>query len=103
MSLTQELRNPSSAMSRWLDENFDLEDAIRKFESQAGTSNTIKPDGNLKDYPWTVVGSAVEFRIRQNCGTDYYGTSAALGDLSRFGACQFHDALAILWEEHKAE
>ena len=88
MSLTKELKNPGSAISKWLDNNFDLDAPIHQLERQARGVGTIKPEGNLRDYPWSVVGSAVEFRIRQYCGIEYYSTTAALGGAVSLCFCQ---------------
>ena len=100
MSLTKELKNPGSAISKWLDNNFDLDAPIHQLERQARGVGTIKPEGNLRDYPWSVVGSAVEFRIRQYCGIEYYSTTAALGGAGDMTTSMFHDALAVLWDDH---
>ncbi len=45
----------------------------------------------------------MEFRLRQACGVQYYRTTAALGNLGRMSNGIFHDALAMLWDDHRAE
>ncbi len=103
MSITSELKNPRSAASLWLDANFDLDAVAAGLGPQVDGADTIRPEGNLKDYPWSTVGSAVEFRLRQACGVDYYRTTAAFGNLGRMSNGIFHDALAMLWDNHQAE
>ncbi len=104
MSITSELKNPHSAASLWLDANFELDAVARGLGAQVEGSDTIRPGGNLKDYPWSIVGSAVEFRLRQACGVQYYSTTAQFGRVGRsFTDAMFHDALALLWDDHQAE
>ncbi len=103
-SITSELKNPCSAASFWLDANFDLDAVVAGLGAQVDGADTIRPGGNLKDYPWSIVGSAVEFRLRQACGVQYYGTTAQFGRVGRsFAGAMFHDALALLWDDHQAE
>ena len=103
MSITSELKNPHSAASLWLDANFDMFYVSAGLGAQADGADTIRPGGDLKDYPWPTVGSAVEFRLRQACGVRYYDTTAAFGGLGSFSDGMFHDALALLWHEHALE
>lgn len=101
MSLTQELRNPKSAISIWLDENFYLDDVIAMLASQADEAGTLRPKGRLANYPWSTVGSAVEFRLRQFFGTEYEITSASLGEIQHPNGHLLHSILGNLWEENR--
>ena len=50
----------------------------------------------LANYPWTVVGSAVEYRLGQFFGTEYEITSAALGEIQGHKGHLFHCVLGSL-------
>lgn len=99
MSLTNELRDPRSQVSRWVDEHFDIPAIVGMIRPQMEGLTTIKPAGDLAGYPWSIVGNAVEFRLRQSCEIDYYATSASLAMAEELAV--FHDALAVLWDKHK--
>ena len=103
MSLTQELRNPQSRASRWLATNFELDTVVEKLRAQASGTETIRPTGYLKDYPWSTVGHAVEFRLRQIRDTPYFATTASIARVSNSPSITrlFHDALALLWDAHR--
>lgn len=99
MSLTSELRDPGSLVSKWVDENFDIPAIVGLLRPQVQGLTTIKPAGALAGYPWSVVGNAVEFRLRQSCEVDYYATSACLAMSDQLAV--FHDVLAVLWDKYK--
>ena len=103
MSITQELRNPQSRASRWLATNFELDTVVEKLGAQASGTETIRPTGYLKDYPWSTVGHAVEFRLRQIRDTPYFATTASIARVSNSPSITrlFHDALALLWDAHR--
>lgn len=101
MSLTKELKDPNSSASQWIGEHFDLQSVICLLEAQLQGLDTIRPACDLACYPWATVGNAVEFRLRQTCGVDYYNTTAALGMARKLA--MFHDALAVLWDKYKDE
>ncbi len=103
MSITSKLKNPDSAASRWLDANFDLDAATKCLGAQVGGADTIRPGGDLKNYPWANVGHAVELRLDQACGVHYYKTAGPYGQMERFTNAGFHDALAMLWGAHIEE
>ena len=99
MSLTSELRDPGSQVSKWVDENFDIPAIVGLIRPQVEGLTTIKPAGDLAGYPWSIVGNAVEFRLRQSCEIDYYATSASLAMAEELAV--FHDVLAVLWDKYK--
>ena len=99
MSLTRRLKDPESAVSRWVDTNFDLSEIVRLVMPQVQDLKSMMPEGDLFNYPWATVGNAVELRMRQGCEIDYYATSAAM---AMGGEPQvLHDALAVLWDKYK--
>jgi hypothetical protein len=105
MSITRELSNPQSRASRWLAANFKLDALLLLLGEQVNVTDTIRPTGFLKDYPWPVVGHAVEFRLRQMLDTQYFATTASVAPVSASAILTrlFHDALALLWNEHQSE
>jgi hypothetical protein len=99
MSLTRELKDPESQISRWVDTNFDIPAIIQVLTPQIESLAAIMPPGKLANYPWSTVGNAVEFRLRQSCEVDYYATSASLAMAEELSV--FHDVLAVLWDKYK--
>jgi hypothetical protein len=98
MSLTSELKDPGSQVSKWVDTNFDVPAIVGMLRPQIEGLTTIKPAGVGAGYPWSIVGNAVEFRLRQSCEIDYYATSASLAMPDELAI--FHDALAVLWDKY---
>ncbi|MHB8191017.1 MAG: hypothetical protein ACYDHP_11495 [Ferrimicrobium sp.] len=94
MSITSELKDLHSPASLWPEANFDLDAVAAALVAQADGSDTIRPGGGyLKAYLWSIVGGAVEFRLRQA-----YGRAILRHDRSvhtpapgRLGAGVFHD------------
>ena len=99
MSLTRELKDPESQISRWVDTNFDIPAIIQVLTPQIESLAAIMPPGKLANYPWSTVGNAVEFRLRQSCEVDYYATSASMAMSEELSV--FHDVLAVLWDKYK--
>lgn len=105
MSITRELSNPQSKASRWLAANFELDAVAVLLGTRVGSTETIRPTYYLKDYPWSTVGHAVEFRLRQIRDTPYFATTASLARVSNSPSVTrlFHDALALLWDAHQQD
>ena len=99
MSLTRQLQDPKSQVSMWVDTNFDIPAIVQFLRPQLEGLATVAPAGDLTSYPWSTVGNAVEFRLRQSCEIDYYATSASLAVPEELAG--FHDALAVLWDRYK--
>ena len=89
MSITRELTNPQSKASQWLAANFELDAVAVLLGTQVGSTETIRPTGYLKDYPWSTVGHAVEFRLRQIRNTPYFAHRQQL--------CQHLNTGVITW------
>ncbi|MHB1733000.1 MAG: hypothetical protein ACYCU8_06040 [Ferrimicrobium acidiphilum] len=105
MSITRELKNSQSKASKWLAANFELDALSVLLGAQVDATDAIRPTGFLKDYPWSVVGHAVEFRLRQMRDTPYFATTASVAPVSSSANITrlFHDALGLLWDEHQSE
>lgn len=102
MSLTRELKYSNSPISQWFQANFDLTPASTKLTEQIGSLDTIKPQGPLASYPWSTVGHAVEFRLRQACGVKYTDTVAWLGRFAGTAGHLLQEAVALHWERFKS-
>ncbi len=65
MSLTSELHRPDSPISRFFAEHFPDRDRFwQAWSDRVWTLPTIRPEGSLADYPWALVGAALDYRIR---------------------------------------
>lgn len=96
MSITSELRNPKSAASLWLAENFDLKPIISLLAAQGKGLATTTQGGDPKGYPWSTVGHAVELRLRQRCGIQWRPRGYT-------NSPTFEWALVALWDYHQRE
>jgi hypothetical protein len=104
MPITTELKDPQSKSSRWLRAHFDLETLAASLGADAEGADTLRPERVFKDYPWSTVGHAIEFRLRQIRGVPYFGTSASSAPVgsSPILSQLFHDALALLWDKYQS-
>lgn len=99
MPITRELKYPHSAASRWLSTNFDLNEAVVWLNSQVKECVTIRPEGHLKDYPWSTVGHAVELGLDQALGINYYETPGPVVPSQLAWDAGLYDAVALIWDE----
>ena len=86
MSLTSELHRPDSPVSRFFAEHFPDRDGFwSAWSEKVGRFPSIRPGGPLANYPWALVGAALDYRIRV-CWQPYFAedTVAAVGaDVAR--------------------
>ena len=103
MSLSSELKNPSSHISTWVAQNFDLTVPLSELLVQTKTfAPTIRPTQH-PPYPWATVGHAVELRMNQAMGLSYKDTPAPYGIGGKVRQLGLHDALNVLWTEFSRE
>lgn len=105
MSLTSELHRPDSPISRFFAKNFPARDSFwSAWTERVWKYNAIRPEGPLANYPWALVGAALDYRIRV-CWRPYAAgdTVAAVGGrfARQFGmpdaAEMWHD-LSARWD-----
>ncbi len=86
MSLTSEMHRPDSPISRFFAEHFPDRDGFwSAWSEKVWPFPSIRPEGPLADYPWALVGAALDYRIRV-CWQPYFAedTVAAVGaDVAR--------------------
>ena len=65
MSLTQELRRENSPIHTFLKQHFPDKDGFwHTWSERIATLRTTRPQGPLVGYPWALVGTAIDYRIR---------------------------------------
>lgn len=99
MSLTSQLRDPNSPVARFFAENFpDHRGFASAWSKRVRLLPTIRPEGATADYPWPLVGAALDYRIRV-CWEAYpaESTVAALGGGEGGYLPISSDGLALLW------
>jgi hypothetical protein len=65
VSATNEIRHPGSLIARFLREQFPvLSDLATDFERQTHGAETLAPMKAGGDYPWSMVGTAIDYRLR---------------------------------------
>jgi hypothetical protein len=65
VSATNEIRHPGSLIARFLREQFPvLSDLATDFERQMRCAETLAPAKAGGDYPWSMVGTAIDYRLR---------------------------------------
>lgn len=86
MSLTSELHRSDSPISQFFAKHFPDRDGFwSAWSERARPFPSIRPEGPLADYPWALVGAALDYRIRV-CWQPYFAedTVAAVGaDMAR--------------------
>lgn len=86
MSLTSELHRSDSPISQFFAKHFPDRDGFwSAWSERARPFPSICPEGPLADYPWALVGAALDYRIRV-CWQPYFAedTVAAVGaDMAR--------------------
>jgi hypothetical protein len=76
VSATEEIRHPGSLIARFLRTEFPvLADLASDFERQIRGAVTLAPSTAGSDYPWSMVGTAIDYRLRGR-GRVFRGTSA---------------------------
>ncbi|AEM88942.1 hypothetical protein [Streptomyces violaceusniger] len=83
MSLTAELSNPRSPVSRFLSEHLPGADLHTAYQHAVrGLRTTIRPPESLGNTPWTMLGTAIDLRIRTWLGeTDHMGVREGIAYL----------------------
>jgi hypothetical protein len=65
VSATDEIRHPGSLIARFLRTEFPaLADLASDFERQVLGAETLAPSDAGSDYPWSLVGTAIDYRLR---------------------------------------
>jgi hypothetical protein len=65
VSATDEIRHPGSLIARFLRTEFPvLADLASDFERQNHGAKTLAPSTAGSDYPWSLVGTAIDYRLR---------------------------------------
>jgi hypothetical protein len=65
VSATDEIRHPGSLIARFLRTEFPvLTDLATDFERQIRGAETLAPSHVGSDYPWSMVGTAIDYRLR---------------------------------------
>ena len=105
MSLTSELHEPDSPMLQFFAAHFPDRDGFwNAWSERVWMFPTIRPHGSLANYPWALVGAALDYRIRI-CWRPYAAadTVAAIG--ARYarryempGAAEMWHDLASRWD-----
>ena len=105
MSLTSELHRPDSPISRFFAKNFPARDDFwSAWIERVWKYNALRPEGSLANYPWALVGAALDYRIRVHWRPYAAGeTVAALGGryARRFGmpdAAEMWPDLSARWD-----
>lgn len=90
MSLTRHLGDPSSPVSRFLTEHLPGDALCTAYRNAARTLHTtIRPPASLTQIPWTLLGTAVDTRIRIMLGESTHpGTARGVEILRRRGQLQ---------------
>lgn len=99
MSLTTEMHDPDSAISRFFAKQFPDRDGFwNAWSERVWMFPTIRPQGPLADYPWALVGAALDYRIRV-CWRPYSAadTVAAIG--ARYARRFRMPAAAEMWHD----
>lgn len=65
VSATEEIRHSGSLISRFLRTEFPvLDDLGADFQAQLKDAETLMPKDPNPDYPWSLVGTAIDYRLR---------------------------------------
>ena len=65
MAATEEIRRPGSLISRFLRAEFPvLVDLAADFEYGIRDAKPLAPEDPGTDYPWSLVGTAIDYRLR---------------------------------------
>jgi hypothetical protein len=65
VSASDEIRHPASLIARFLRTEFPvLADLASDFEQQIHGAKTLAPSDAGSDYPWSLVGTAIDYRLR---------------------------------------
>ena len=86
MSLSSELADPQSVVMQFFAEHFpDRQGFWRDWGLRVSGLPTLRPSGSLAQYPWALVGTALDYRLRV-CWKPYSAaqTVAALGATARY-------------------
>jgi len=65
VSATEEIRHPGSLIARFLRTEFPvLNDLAVDFQRRLHGAKTLSPDAPSPDHPWSLVGTAIDYRLR---------------------------------------
>ena len=99
MSLTSELHEPDSPINQFFAAHFPDRDGFwNAWSERVWMFPTIRPHGSLANYPWALVGAALDYRIRV-CWRPYSATDTVAAIGARFARrCGMPDA-AEMWHD----